>query len=335
MALIDKCIRENAAVTVIVRPGSRRRKLLDKFSAIEIIEAGLSDLAELARTNAGNCGIEYSADSLCAVQSDLKPADSSIGESIFYHLAWDGTVGAARNDVSLQDDNVRYALDAVRLAAALGCTTFVIAGSQAEYGRCDEKLTPDTPCHPENEYGRAKLEAGNKCSALCRELGLKFIRTRILSVYGPYDGDGSMISATIDKLLKGQEAPLSKGEQLWDYLYSADAADMLYLLGECGKDAHTYLVASGNSRALREYIDEICDTIRDMSGEYDFAPGNPAIGLIPYSNSQVMHLAADISQTVKDTGYTPDTPFREGIRTTAEHRLKNAAANCGGQRPGC
>lgn len=78
----------------------------------------------------------------------------------FFHLAWTGTVGAARNDMFQQNKNVEYALEAVELAASLGCKIFVGAGSQAEYGRVEGKLCADTPVFPENGYGIAKLCAG-------------------------------------------------------------------------------------------------------------------------------------------------------------------------------
>ena len=62
--------------------------------------------------------------------------------------------------MELQNNNVKYALQAVKAAKELGCTRFVGAGSQAEYGRVEGTLTPDTPAFPENGYGIAKLCAG-------------------------------------------------------------------------------------------------------------------------------------------------------------------------------
>lgn len=76
-------------------------------------------------------------------------------------------------------------------AALLG---FVGAGSQAEYGRVNHALTPDTPCFPENGYGMAKLCAGQMSRVECEKLGLVHIWPRILSVYGPYDGKNAMIT---------------------------------------------------------------------------------------------------------------------------------------------
>lgn len=68
---------------------------------------------------------------------------------VFYHLAWAGTTGKARNDMYLQNENIKFTLDAVELASKLGCKVFIGAGSQAEYGRYEGRLTPDTPVFPE------------------------------------------------------------------------------------------------------------------------------------------------------------------------------------------
>ena len=59
---------------------------------------------------------------------------------IFFHLAWMETFGGKRDDVDVQCDNIRYSLDAVKLAHSWGSKVFVGTGSQAEYGPCSMKL---------------------------------------------------------------------------------------------------------------------------------------------------------------------------------------------------
>ena len=90
------------------------------------------------------------------------------GADTFYHFGWDGTFGNSRNNMYGQNQNVRYALDAVEAAQALGCSTFVGAGSQAEYGRFEGKLNAGVPAFPENGYGIAKLCAGQMTRIACR-----------------------------------------------------------------------------------------------------------------------------------------------------------------------
>lgn len=287
MALVQKCIQEHTEVLAICHRGSKRISQIPKHPLVRVLEADLHELREL------ECIGEY---------------------DVFYHLAWDGTFGNARNDMYLQNKNVKYTLDAVSFAKRLGCTTFIGAGSQAEYGRAEGLLTSNTPTFPENGYGMAKLCAGQMSRKLCEELQMKHIWVRILSVYGPYDGVNTMISSTITKLSHGERASFTPGEQMWDYLYSEDAANALYLLASKGMDEKTYLLGSGVVRPLKDYIQEIYDVVCEKYEQV----GELGIGDVGYSDKQVMYLGADITELAEDTGFEPKVSFEEGIRKMLE-----------------
>jgi len=241
--------------------------------------------------------------------SELQRLPSLCGSAdVFYHFAWAKTTGAGRNDMPAQIGNIQYTMDAVAAAAALGCKVFVGAGSQAEYGRVEGLLRPDTPCFPENGYGMAKLCAGQVSRVDGQKLGTDHIWTRLRSVYGPGDGAGSMISSVIRQLLAGERPALTAGVQMWDYLYSEDAAKAFRLLAESGVGGKIYPLGGGKALPLKDYIEELRDAID---------PALPlGLGEIPYGPLQVMHLEADITALQADTGYTPDTDFKTGIRAT-------------------
>ncbi len=236
-------------------------------------------------------------------------------ETIFFHLAWDASYGEGRNDIHYQMQNVNAALEAVTFAKKLGCATFVGAGSQAEYGRVDRtsgamysdlRLRPDTPTYPETGYGNAKLCAGHLTRYFAEQNGMRHIWARVLSVYGPYDRDETMISTAVRKMLRQEETEFSPCEQIWDYLYSEDAARALMLAGEKGIDGKTYVVGSGEAHSLRWYVEQVAE-ITGYEKEIGF-------GKRPYNEDQVMHLVADISELTKDTGFVPEFTFEQGIR---------------------
>ena len=289
MALIGKLLQEGTDVLAIVHRSSQRAGNIPKHPRLQLLEVDMSDLS-----------------SITLAEQDWE---------VFYHLAWGGTFGDARNDLECQIDNIRYTIDAVRLAQRSGCSTFIGAGSQAEYGRYEGVLQADTPTYPENGYGMAKLCAGQMSRQLCEQLGLNHIWTRILSVYGPYDGENTMISSAIRNLIAGKPTHFTKGEQLWDYLYSGDAADILYLLGLHGKSGRIYVLGSGTARPLREYIEILAGKLG--------VEGNLGIGDVPYAEKQVMHLQADIRPLQADLGYVPGTGFDEGIETTIHSFLSS------------
>ncbi len=246
----------------------------------------------------------------CAL-SDMKnfSLPEEEGYDVFFHFAWEGTTGAARNDMVLQNRNVAYTLDAVELAERLGCHTFIGAGSQAEYGRVEGKLSAKTPAFPENGYGIAKLCAGQMSRVMCEMKGIRHIWARILSVYGPYDTEGSMVMSTVRRLMAGEATSFTAGEQIWDYLYSGDAAKAFVSLAERGVGGRTYCLGGGNPRPLKDYIIAIRDAV---------APGATlGLGAVPYAKGQVMYLCADIDELRTDTGFCPEVSFEEGIRKTA------------------
>ena len=282
-ALCRELAEQGITVYAVCRPNSPRAAALPQHPLIRAVACDISELATLPERIEG-------------------------GADAFYHFAWAKTTGAGRNDMPAQIDNIRYTVDAVAAANALGCKVFVGAGSQAEYGRVEGRLSADPPCFPENGYGMAKLCAGQMSRVECAKYGIAHIWTRILSVYGPGDGAGSMISSVIAKLLAGEKPALTAGVQKWDYLYSADAAVAFRLLAERGRDGGVYPLGSGKAAPLKSYIECLRDEID---------PSLPlGLGEIPYGPLQVMHLEADISALEADTGYRPDTAFADGIRLT-------------------
>lgn len=258
------------------------------------------------------------------IQCDMRQIDQLPGmigkkADAYFHLAWMGTIGPNRDNMQLQTENIRCAIEAVSAAKEMGCHVFVGTGSQAECGRIEGLVRPDSPCNPTNGYGIAKLCAGQMTRIECRKQGLRHVWGRILSAYGPNDGPLSLFPSMMEKLLKGEKPALTAGEQMWDFLYAGDVAMALYCMAKSGKDGAIYPIGSGNVRPLKEYFQLMRDAVD---------PGLPlGIGELPYAPNQVMHLQADISALREDTGFEPSVPFETGIRLTLEYYKKAREKN--------
>ena len=278
VALTKLLLKESYEVIAIVRPNSKKINNIPKEDNVKIIECDLSNLKSL-----------FDKFSDC---------------ELFFHFGWAATMGEARDDTHLQVKNIEYTLDAVKLAKKSGCKTFVGAGSQAEYGLTDEKLSPSTPVNPVTGYGIAKYSAGKLSKLLCNQLDIKHNWGRILSVYGPGDNN-SMIMSCINSISNNEEFNTTNGDQLWDYLYCDDCAQAFYDIAKKGKDGKVYTIGSGKAIPLKEYILTIKDLINP-----NFQIG---FGKIDYYPNQVMYLCADISELTNDTGFRPKIHFKEGI----------------------
>lgn len=277
-SIVEEAIRLNYEITCIVRKNTSRIDNISTNPLVKIIECNIDEYNSLKLDG------EY---------------------DIFMHLAWQKPFGSERDNADLQLKNVQYTLDAVQLAYNCGCKVFIGAGSQAEYGVQNVDLTSELSVKPESGYGIAKYAAGKLAYLKCKQLGIRFNWLRILSVYGKKDNAYTLISYVINELKNGKSPELTKCEQDWDYLNSIDAAKAFIAVAEKGIDGKFYPLGSGKGRKLSEYIKDIqCiinPNVKLNFGKKDYYPHQP------------MHLVADISELVNDTGWTPTVDFKESI----------------------
>lgn len=272
---------KNIPVLAVIRRNSSRRKYIEGLPNVRIEECNLADL------------------------SNLSPDDPT-EYNILFHLAWEGSGRESRNSREVQERNVSYIPHVIEFARKLGCDTFVGAGSQAEYGRVNGIIDENYSMNPITEYGRAKLAAEILSRNICKEKGIHYIWTRIFSVYGPGMGMDSLITYSLYEILNGKSPKMTPGEQIWDYMYSDDAANALYLLALNGKPENVYCISGGAGKTVREYVEIIRDVV------------NPSVKLqfgdVSYQDNQVMELIGDISKLKKDTGFASRVSFEDGIK---------------------
>lgn len=170
---------------------------------------------------------------------------------VFYHFAWSTS---EKNDFYLQNLNVKYTLDCLHLAKRLGCEKFLFAGSQAEYGLANVPLEENTPCFPVTGYGMAKLCAGQMGQGEAKKLGITFLWTRILSVYGEKDNPNTLYSYLRRCFRDGVVPELTACEQVWDFLSIDQCSSILFHLMESEAKHKITVVGSGMGRPLKEFV---------------------------------------------------------------------------------
>lgn len=289
--LSEQLLKDGIEVSGIVRPSSKKMGNLPEDPLLNIIECDVDNLASLK--NVLTCDYD-----------------------VFYHFAWNGTYGSSRDDIHLQLQNVKDTLDAVELAHYLGCTVFVGAGSQAEFGAVEGTISDTLPKNPVTGYGIAKLSACKMSRVLCEQYGIRHNWGRIVSTYGPKDNSYTMVMSSIINMLDGKRMKFTKGEQVWDYLYGEDCSRAFYLIGKYGKPGKAYTIGSGKTKYLKDYIKIIRDAINPQL--------EIGIGELPYYPNQVMKLCADITELSNDTGFVPQVSFEEGIKKTINWYRGNA-----------
>lgn len=326
---VRRLLERGDRVYAVVRPGSSHLGDLEskvpehaagrlRMIALDLKEIGR--IGESIRQNpfmpetagsAGNGGESTSAGT-AMIAGDTGMAD------VWIHIGWDGAGSQNRTKRDVQQENVKYALDAVRAAANLGCRRFLFTGSQAEYGVCHQLTAEDTPCCPVSEYGKAKVDFYNQAKNLCKILKMEYIHTRIFSVYGPGDHPWSLVQSCLRTWQQGETMSLGECTQQWNFLYIEDTAAALVCLLTEGH-AGVYNIASEDTRTLREYIEEMYGLCGSR--------GNYLYGKRPPNAEGPADLMPDIRKICRETGWRPKTTFAEGINETLHSMRPEAAGN--------
>ncbi|MGP0587782.1 NAD-dependent epimerase/dehydratase family protein [Paenibacillus timonensis] len=275
--LLSELVARGVFVYVIVRKNSKRLQRLQGIEGIKVIELNMEDISELA--------------------SYVDGADA------FYHLAWEG----GRNDYSAQVNNIQSTIDAMQVAGQIGVKQFVVTGSQAEYGICNDEIHESTPTNPSTAYGACKLATYQILKTLAQQIKISLTWVRVFSVYGPGDNPNTLISYLFKCFKEGQTPQLTCGHQNWDFLYLEDAARALYLLGEKEKEG-LFNLASGISRQLKEFVIEVRNLISQ----------NSDLHFDEQKEEQVVQLKVNIAKIKEATEWKPQINFSEGIISLLE-----------------
>lgn len=274
-------------IIAITRPNAKLPKEIKKDKRLKFFECDIR--------NYDNCATNETAD-------------------VFIHLAWLSTGQDERNNERVQLENVKYTLDAIELAAKMGCRVFIGAGSQAEYGNKEEKLTANTVAEPKSAYGIAKYCAGKMGEICCNRHKMRINWVRFLSVYGEYDRERNFIPYLIKTFLDGDIPEVTECTQIWDYIYCDDVARAVFAVAEKGKNGKSYPIGSGKSDTLRNFVMKI----KEATGGKDVH-----FGARERKNTEPYYLCADISELFADTGFLPETDFDDGIKRCVDFIKEN------------
>ena len=214
-----------------------------------------------------------------ADMQNLMERAKDVKADVYVHLAWAGALLGQRDNQELQEGNISFSLECVKLSKRMGCQLYVDAGSQAEYGIVPGVITEETQCNPVSAYGKAKLQMYRETCDITRKIGLKYIHLRILSVFGENDHPNTLIISSLKKLKNGEPIEMRSGGQKWNYVYVKDAARQIAELSIYAKNNDTfqqevYNIASNDTRQLQDFIIAMKE-ITSSSSELSFGGYNP------------------------------------------------------------
>jgi UDP-glucose 4-epimerase len=238
----------------------------------------------------------------------LRPALEDFEPIAMAHLAWRGVGNMDRNS-PLQARNIADAAELLALFAEIGGQVFVGAGSQAEFGPYDRRISSTDPTHPTTLYGKAKLAAAWMTDQISRDHGMRFAWLRVFSTYGPKDADFWLIPSFIKTVAKGEKMSLTGCEQRWGFLHARDAASAFRIVLTHPQGQGFFNVGHPEAPILRDTL----TTLRDLLNP----TATLGFGDIPYRPDQVMILQAD-TERLSEIGWDPKVSLAEGLRETVK-----------------
>ena len=197
------------------------------------------------------------------------------------------------------------ASERVFAAAAAAGARAVFASSSSIYGDAESYPTPeDTTPRPISPYGITKLACEHLAYAYSREFGLDHVVVRYFTIFGPRQRPDMALTKIVACLVDGKPFELhGDGTQSRSFTYVQDAVEATILSMELGSAGDVFNVGGGEEVSMLEAI----ETLAEVSGR------RLKLVRAPRRQGDQTRTLADTSRIRADTGWEPQTPFREGL----------------------
>lgn len=279
-----KLVAERCEVYALIRPSSNPWRINDIIQSLCVVPCDLFDTHELDKA-----------------LEKIRPA-------ICIHLAWYAEPGKYLSSL----ENLRFLCASLKLVTRLenlGCVRFVGAGTCFEYDTALGYLSENSPTKPQSLYAASKLALYLSVEQLSKVTGLNVVWLRFSYLYGSYEDERRLVPSVICSLLRNQEAQVTKGEQIRDFLHVEDAAAAIWAVVQSSLSGPVN-IGSGKPVAVRDIVTKI-GAILDR-------PGLVALGALPYDTSDPMFICTNNRRLTENTPWLPSYDLEQGLRHTVE-----------------
>ena len=179
--------------------------------------------------------------------------------------------------------------------------------------RPDLFFTEETPLHTSSPYSASKASADLFVLAYHRTYKLPVTISRCSNNYGPYHFPEKLIPLIISRALADESLPVhGTGENVRDWLYVKDHCAAIDKVIHNGREGEVYNVGGHNERTNLQVVKTILKEL-----------GKPE-SLITFVTDRKGHdrrYAIDPTKIETELGWSPTTPFDEGIKLTIDWYL--------------
>jgi GDPmannose 4,6-dehydratase len=197
------------------------------------------------------------------------------------------------------------------------------AGSSEMFGAAPAPQSEDTPFYPRSPYAAAKV-AAHWYSVNYREAYGMFICNGILFNHeSPRRGETFVtrkITRAAARIEKGLQQTLYLGnlDARRDWGFAGDYVEAMWLMLQAA-DPDDYVVATGRSYAVRDFLDEVFRSLgRDWRDHVEIDPRHQR-------PTEVSHLEGDASKALTKLGWKPRVDLPQLVEMMLEHDLDLAS----------
>ena len=205
---------------------------------------------------------------------------------------------------------VTHALMCAAGTLCSGLERLVLIGSAEEYGNAPVlPITEDEPTAPISPYSASKAAATQYALLYHRLFGLPVTVLRPFIMYGPEQSTAMMLPQLIATALRGEDFPMTPGEQTRDFIHVGDVADaVLRAAVTPAAVGEVFNICSGTERSILSVAQQVLAVMESGT--------RLLVGAIPYRSNEAMRLVGNPDKAHRLLGWTPRIELAEGLRRT-------------------
>ncbi|MBT3404883.1 NAD-dependent epimerase/dehydratase family protein [archaeon] len=301
--LAKKCVKLGAKVTIFSLPGSSTDKIKDILEKVEIIYGEITE--------------------------EEKINELVKGKDYLFHFAWQTDLKASmenpKKDLRADCEGIINILEACKKYNEK--IKIIFASTVTIFGDVQKiPVNENFQNQPSSVYDLHKFFAENYLKMYYENYGINFSCLRLSNVFGIGQSIENhrrgVLNFMIGRALRGEDLTIyGEGDFIRDYCYIENYIEAFILAVQSEKtNGKVYVIGSGEGRTFNE----VCDKIKEVVEKY--LEKKVKITHIPFPEEEhkinKRNFISDFSKFKKDTGWTPQINFEEGLKKTIEFYRK-------------
>jgi dTDP-glucose 4,6-dehydratase len=253
-------------------------------------------------------------------------AQAHVGES--WHRPYETVMANTVGTLNLLQSVVDHRLELEK---------FDTAGTSEEYGNVREAVSHHhdfdeagglilherSPLNPKSIYATAKVAADFLTMNYHDAFGVPGVVTRMFNNYGPRQNPRYVTGTIITQALTRPTIELGQLEPMRDFCFCTDGVRGHLTVAAHGIPGDVYVYGQGENISMRDWV----DLILRVGEEHGFWPGDREVVSTPArfrpGASEVMALRVGHDKLTRETGWTPEVSWEDGVLSTIRWYAEN------------